>query len=179
MILILNLKSCPDIGSPPYDENMIFILKAVLIAQNKRPGALNSTQNTIALYKVWFLKNQEKTSKNFHFWLFRSKMVFFLGFFLNFEKPNYVNSWGFCVAFSASGRFFWISQNSFWTLFHIFHWKFWKKSNQEAKSNKKMGGRNVDIMWCYRDTQLCSLYTRGLYTRGLYTRGGGGGNGPT
>ena len=68
----------------------------------------------------------------------------------------------FCVAFSASKRFFWAIKHSFWTIFQNFHHKgfrggknfrqgedrvknlkeklFW---NQHDKTNTKMGGRSL------------------------------------
>jgi hypothetical protein len=43
------------------------VKKLILIAQKKRHDALNATQKTLALNKVWFLKKSRKASKNYHF----------------------------------------------------------------------------------------------------------------
>ena len=59
-----------------YGKNMF------LIAQKKRPDALNATQKTPAPYKVWFLKNQEKPFKKTHFNQNGPKWQFFKRFFL-------------------------------------------------------------------------------------------------
>ena len=40
----------------------------ILIAQKKRPDALNTTQKTPALCNVPFLNKARKTSKKWHFW---------------------------------------------------------------------------------------------------------------
>ena len=39
----------------------------ILIAQKKRPGALNTTQKTPALCNVLFLNKSKKTFKKWHF----------------------------------------------------------------------------------------------------------------
>ena len=49
--------------------------------------------------KYSFWKKSRKTSKKYHFWPKLPKMVIFLGFSWFFQKPYYVESWGFlcCV----------------------------------------------------------------------------------
>ena len=59
--------SLPEVFTPPKSEGsplMVkffwkFVRKQFLIAQKKRPNALNATQKTAALYKVWILKKKE------------------------------------------------------------------------------------------------------------------------
>ena len=57
-------------------KNLIFFQRLFLLAQMKRPDALNATQKTPALYNVPFLKKSRKTAKNAHcfknaiFWRF-------------------------------------------------------------------------------------------------------------
>ena len=46
-----------------------------MIAQKKRPGALNATQKTPALYKLRFLTNLGITSKNAHLLRLRQRKV--------------------------------------------------------------------------------------------------------
>ena len=62
----------------------------ILIAQKKRPGALNTTQKTPALCKVPFLNKYRKPSIKWHFW----KKLYFWQFFLIFQERFIVESWG-------------------------------------------------------------------------------------
>ena len=48
-------------------KNLNFFRKPFLIAQKKRPDALNATQKTPALYNVPFLTKSRKTAKNVYF----------------------------------------------------------------------------------------------------------------
>ena len=55
-----------------------------LMAQKKRPDALNATQKTTAFYNVRFLKKIRKTFKNYHFWAVLVKNGYFYEVFLDF-----------------------------------------------------------------------------------------------
>ena len=61
--------------------------------------ALNATQEAPALYKVRFLKKSRKSCKKYHLLTKLPKMVIFGGFSWFFQKPHFVESWGFlcCV----------------------------------------------------------------------------------
>ena len=50
-------------------KNMKNGQKIFLIAQKKRPNALNAAQKTPAFYKAQFLKKSRKTSKKLSFFL--------------------------------------------------------------------------------------------------------------
>ena len=74
----------------------------ILIAQKKRPDALNTTQKTPALCNVPFLNKSRKTAKNAHFFKFH-----FWEVFLDLFRNGTLQRAGvFCVVFSAPGRFF-------------------------------------------------------------------------
>ena len=62
------------------------VQKQFLIAQKKRLDALNATQKTTAPNKVRFLKKSWKTSKKYHFWPKRKKMIIFYCYFLFFSE---------------------------------------------------------------------------------------------
>ena len=66
-------------------KNLIFFRKLFLIAQEKRPDALNATQKTPALYNVPFLKINKKLPKMTIFlkWLLRF-------FFKRFIQERYI-----------------------------------------------------------------------------------------
>ena len=81
--------------------------KLFLIAQKKCLDALNAVQKTFALYKIRSLKKTWQTSKNTHCWWKRLKLVIFECFSLYFSETVLCKELGFCVAFSALGRFFW------------------------------------------------------------------------
>ena len=91
------------------------VWKQFLIAQKKRLDALNATQKTTAPNNVRFLKKSRKTFKKYHFWLKRQKMVIFEVFFVFFRNRTLLRAGVFCVAFSASRRFFWAIKNCFRT----------------------------------------------------------------
>ena len=68
----------------------------ILIAQKKRPDALNAAQKTSGLSKVRFWrKKSRKTLKNWHFLQFLPKTVIFWGFSWFFQKPYIIKRWGF------------------------------------------------------------------------------------
>ena len=52
-----------------------------LIAQKKRPDALNAMQKNPAFYKVQFLKKSRKTSKKYNFLAVLFKNGYFMKFF--------------------------------------------------------------------------------------------------
>ena len=89
------------------------------ISASPSPDALNATQKTRALYKVWLPTKSKKSLKNYHFWPFLTKHDHFWRLFLIFSE----RFGAFCVAFSPSGRFFWAIKNSFLTSFLFFHHK--------------------------------------------------------
>ena len=62
----------------------------ILIAQKKRPDALNTTQKTPALCNVPFLNKSRKTAKNAIFF----KKAFFKGFSSFIEERYIAESWG-------------------------------------------------------------------------------------
>ena len=81
--------------------------KMFLIAQKKCPDALNATQKTPAFYKVRFLKKSRKNLKNDHFLVVLVKNGYFMRVFWIFFRNRTLHRAGFfCVAFSASQRFF-------------------------------------------------------------------------
>ena len=63
---------------------------SILIAQQKRPDALNTTQNTPALCNVPFPNVSRKTSKKLHFW---RKKCLFGSFSWFFQEQYIVESW--------------------------------------------------------------------------------------
>ena len=67
----------------------------ILIAQKKRPDALNTMQKTPAICNVPFLKKSRKTSKNYLFWQKLQKRPIFQGFSWFFPKPYFEKTWGF------------------------------------------------------------------------------------
>ena len=79
-----------------------------LMAQKKRPNALNATQKTAALCKVRFLKKLKKKLIKYPFLTkICQKWSFFEFFFLIFSETVPCKQLGFfVVAFSASGCFF-------------------------------------------------------------------------
>ena len=78
-----------------------------MTAQKTGPDALNATQKTQAFYEVRFLKKSRKLPKFTSFWPFWLKMGIFMRFFLDFFRNHTLKrAWVFCVAFSATGRFF-------------------------------------------------------------------------
>ena len=64
-----------------------------------RLDALNATQLTPALNKVWFLKKSKITLTNYHVLPFWSKILFFESFLGFFQKREIIRSRGFlrCV----------------------------------------------------------------------------------
>ena len=115
-----------------------------LIAQKKRLGALNATQKTSAPNKVRCLTKSRKTSKNYHFLPFWEKNGNFFRFFLDFFRNHtLLGAEVFCVAFSASRRFFWaIKKTSFGQFFKLFIIKavggVLKLPDMEKKGHKKL-----------------------------------------
>ena len=77
--------------------------KLFLIAQKKRPDALNATRKTPALYNVPFLN---KIKKNCQKCPFYQKCHFLEVFLVLFRNGTLQRAEVFCVVFSASGRFF-------------------------------------------------------------------------
>ena len=100
------------------EKNGKIVQQRILIAQKKRPDALNATQKTSALSKVSFLKKSRKTLKKCCFWPKLQKRPIFLYFFQDrtLQRPEV-----FCVAFSASGRFFWAIKIHYRTIFPFFY----------------------------------------------------------
>ena len=73
------------------------------------------------LTKYGFWKNQERPSK-IPIFAKTAKNEIFLKIFLNFLRHHILlGTEDFCVAFSASRRFFWAIKNCFWTIFQFFH----------------------------------------------------------
>ena len=87
-------------------------------------------------------QNQKNTFKNNHFWPFWSKHYHFWRLFLFFFRNHTFSRAGvFCVAFSASGGFFWAIKNSFLTIFPIFHHKggpLWFRTSKKLTTPLKM-----------------------------------------
>ena len=76
----------------------------ILIAQKKRPDALNTTQKTPAICNVPFLNKSRKTAKNANFFL--QKCNFWEVVLALLRNSTLQRAGDFCVVFSASGRFF-------------------------------------------------------------------------
>ena len=107
-------------------------------------------------------------------------MLFFRSLSWFFRNQTLLGAVVFCVAFSASRRFFWAIKNCFWATFHIFiirgdpcelggqkvtrHGKKVQKNfNKKFKSGCKMEQENrwykfCHHKWCYRDTLLSISY---------------------
>ena len=102
------------------------------MAQKKHLDALRAKQKTWALYDVQFPTNQEKPTQRV--WFF-----FKLQFFHSFSKQNssktvfFISLRFFCIAFSASRRFYLAIIFMYRTIFHISYPKggpFWFRGAQ-------------------------------------------------
>ena len=86
-------------------------------------------------------QNKKIPSKITNFGRFGQNIIIFGGYSWFFQKPYLVKSWVFCVAFSASGRFFWAIKNSFLTIIPIFHRKggpLWFRTSKKLTTPLKM-----------------------------------------
>ena len=82
-------------GPPLWWTFWKIVQKPILITQKKHPDALNATQKTLALYKVWILKKRGITSKNTKVKPKTPKKQYFLELFSwFFQKLTFVKSWG-------------------------------------------------------------------------------------
>ena len=89
--------------------------------------------------KVWFLKKSWINLLKLPFLAQTAKIVI-LAFFPNYFRNRTMLGYEvFCVAFSASTRFFWAIKNSFWTIFQIFHHKvIWGGGPKVTRQEKKV-----------------------------------------
>jgi hypothetical protein len=84
-------------------------------------------------------------------------MIIFWGYSCFFQKPYIFKSWGFCVAFSASGGFFWAIKNSFLTIFPIFHHKgghLWFRTSKKTYDTPKNGRKLKTKVFLWTELQM-------------------------
>ena len=93
-------------------------------------------------------EKSRKTSKNYHFSQFWSKMFFFVGFsWFFFSNHTLVRACVFCVAFNASARCFWNIKINFLTVLPLFLCGniFQKMKKKKMVSYRKIPSQNKGI----------------------------------